>query len=378
MDQQPTPQLDRAVLPASPQPAWPPGGGVYRQTALPHNPLRVVELSLALVAVATAFMPWFALGGAGACPYSDLGPCGDVFNATIFDVPDLSGDPQRWLDFVLLGFALAVLAAAVGVARRGWRPAALVEIAGFSLVAIGVGMALTSGPTDWLDYMVDPTGFTVHPSFGPWLCLLAASVGAVLGLVHLVRPDIGRRPAKPYSAPAWGAPAQPAWGAPAQPWASGYAGYPNWAPPAPPAQPAWAPPVPAWAPPVPPPMMATLGSPPDTATPADIATPVGPAGQLATLENGRTTAFEMPLGRRIIVGRGPGADLVIADPGLSSAHAAIERRGPGWLVSGLDGVNPTFVLDSTGRPHPVSTDLGLRSGTLLVGTCQVLLYPPRT
>jgi pSer/pThr/pTyr-binding forkhead associated (FHA) protein len=104
---------------------------------------------------------------------------------------------------------------------------------------------------------------------------------------------------------------------------------------------------------------------------------LGPTSQLVTLENGRSTAFDIATGQRVVLGRGPGADIVISDARVSPVHALVERRGPGWLVTGLDANNPTWILDPTGRPHPVSPELGLRSGTLLVGGCQVLLYPPR-
>jgi hypothetical protein len=57
-------------------------------------------------------------------------------------------------------------------------------------------------------------------------------------------------------------------------------------------------------------------------------------------------------------------------------HALIEREGPGWLVTSLDPANPIWILDETGRPHPVMEQLGLRSGTLLAGGTQLLLHPP--
>jgi len=112
--------------------------------------------------------------------------------------------------------------------------------------------------------------------------------------------------------------------------------------------------------------------------------PVGPyvpplhatPGQMVMLESGRSTVFVIAPGQRVVIGCGPGADLIIYDARVSPAHALIERRGPGWLVTGLDAANPTWILDQTGRPHPVSSELGLRSGTLLIGGCQVLLYPP--
>ena len=130
----------------------------------------------------------------------------------------------------------------------------------------------------------------------------------------------------------------------------------------------------------------TRPSPAEQAAPDSGPSPSGPylpplhaaPGQMVMLESGRSTMFVIAPGQRVLIGRGPGADLVIYDARVSPVHALIERRGPGWLVTGLDGNNPTWILDPTGRPHPVSSELGLRSGTLLVGGCQVLLYPPRT
>jgi hypothetical protein len=94
------------------------------------------------------------------------------------------------------------------------------------------------------------------------------------------------------------------------------------------------------------------------------------------VEEGQSTAFDLEPGQRVIVGRDSGANIVVRDPLASPNHALIERRGPGWLVSSLDATNPTSILDATGRAQPIEIELGLRSGELLIGACQILLYPP--
>jgi len=99
-------------------------------------------------------------------------------------------------------------------------------------------------------------------------------------------------------------------------------------------------------------------------------------GTLVVVEEGRSTTHDVGPGQRVIVGRDPGANVVLADPRVSHNHALIERRGPGWLVSSLDATNPTLILDPTGRAQPIEGELGLRSGELLIGGCQVMLHAP--
>jgi hypothetical protein len=99
-------------------------------------------------------------------------------------------------------------------------------------------------------------------------------------------------------------------------------------------------------------------------------------GTLVVVQAGQSTPFTVQRGQRFVIGRGPDADLLVTDDSVSPRHALIERSGPGWLVSTLDPANPTWLLDATGRAQEVDTELGLRQGELLLGACQVLLYPP--
>ncbi len=100
------------------------------------------------------------------------------------------------------------------------------------------------------------------------------------------------------------------------------------------------------------------------------------AGSIVVVEGGRSTTVAVQPGQKIVVGRDPGSGIVLGDPRVSPSHTLIERSGPGWLVSSLDAANPTWILDPTGRAQPILVELGLRSGELVVGGCQLLLYPP--
>jgi hypothetical protein len=99
-------------------------------------------------------------------------------------------------------------------------------------------------------------------------------------------------------------------------------------------------------------------------------------GTMVVVQAGQSTPFTVQPGQRVVLGCGPGADLVISDPSVSPTHALIERSGTGWLVSSLDPANPAWLLDPTGRAQEIDTELGLRQGELLLGACQVLLYSP--
>lgn len=86
--------------------------------------------------------------------------------------------------------------------------------------------------------------------------------------------------------------------------------------------------------------------------------------------------LEVEPGRSLVVGRDPGADIVLADAAVSDRQALIKRAGPGWLVSSLDDSNLVCLLDDTGRARPIESETGLRSGELLLGTCRLRLYSP--
>ncbi len=100
------------------------------------------------------------------------------------------------------------------------------------------------------------------------------------------------------------------------------------------------------------------------------------AGTLVVVEAGRSTTYSAQPGSRLVIGRDPGVDIVLGHASVSPRQALIERSGTGWLVTSLDAANPVWLLDPTGRAQEIEAELGLRQGELLVGACQVLLYPP--
>ena len=119
---------------------------------------------------------------------------------------------------------------------------------------------------------------------------------------------------------------------------------------------------------------ATAGA-PAAATPEAAAIAAGAGTVVAIDPFGRRTFIAAP-GARLLVGGDPAATIRVVDPVVGPRLAVIERRGPGWLVTSLDPANPIWILDDTGRAHPVMEELGLRSATLLAGSTQLLLFPP--
>ncbi len=131
---------------------------------------------------------------------------------------------------------------------------------------------------------------------------------------------------------------------------------------------------------------ATAGSPaaapiPAGATPEGAATPeaaaiAAGAGTVVAIDPAGRRTFVAAPGSRLLVGGDPAATIRVVDPVVGPRFAVIERQGPGWLVTSLDPANPIWILDDTGRAHPVMEQLGLRSATLLAGSTQLLLFPP--
>ena len=103
--------------------------------------------------------------------------------------------------------------------------------------------------------------------------------------------------------------------------------------------------------------------------------PLAPA-TLVVVAMGQEMRLQVEPGRSFVVGRDPAADIVLADTAVSARHALIKRQGSGWLVSSLDDSNLACLLDATGRARPIESELGLRSGELLVGECRLRLYSP--
>ena len=70
---------------------------------------------------------------------------------------------------------------------------------------------------------------------------------------------------------------------------------------------------------------------------------VPPGGTILVL-NGFYEGLELPIDRgRIVVGRGRGADVILAEPTISREHAAIACDGERFFVEDLGSTNGTLV-----------------------------------
>jgi hypothetical protein len=99
-------------------------------------------------------------------------------------------------------------------------------------------------------------------------------------------------------------------------------------------------------------------------------------GRLIVLSPGGNVECSVEPGRTIVVGSDESCDLVLAGNTVSSRHTVIERSGPGWLVCPVLQADRTWLLDETGRAYPLTREIGLRSGEIVVGGVHLLLYPP--
>jgi pSer/pThr/pTyr-binding forkhead associated (FHA) protein len=104
------------------------------------------------------------------------------------------------------------------------------------------------------------------------------------------------------------------------------------------------------------------GAPPRAALDATI-----PAGIELVVDNGETIATRR-LGRRILVGRAPSADVRIDDPRVSRLHARIEMRDDGVYVEDLGSRNGTLVDGA-----PVASSRQLANGDeITIGTASII------
>jgi pSer/pThr/pTyr-binding forkhead associated (FHA) protein len=71
--------------------------------------------------------------------------------------------------------------------------------------------------------------------------------------------------------------------------------------------------------------------------------PVPPGTSICVLR-GFYEGLEVPVDRDwLVIGRGRGADVVLAEPTISRAHAAIGYEGDAFFVQDLDSTNGTLV-----------------------------------
>ncbi len=97
-----------------------------------------------------------------------------------------------------------------------------------------------------------------------------------------------------------------------------------------------------------------------------------PPGAFVRVMRGFYEGLEVPVDREwMVIGRGRGADLVIAEPTISRSHAAVGYDGEGFFVQDLGSTNGTRV---NGNREP---QMRLNSGDeLQLGKLRLLLRLP--
>ena len=92
-----------------------------------------------------------------------------------------------------------------------------------------------------------------------------------------------------------------------------------------------------------------------------------PAGAAVTVMRGFYETLEVPVDREwMVVGRGRGADLVLAEPTISRSHAAIGYDGDGFFVLDLDSTNGTTVNGERRQRSPLADSDQIQMGRLLL------------
>src|SRR4029450_3289397 len=79
-------------------------------------------------------------------------------------------------------------------------------------------------------------------------------------------------------------------------------------------------------------------------------------------------------GERALLGRDPGADLVVNDPSVSRRHALLERRPEGWVVLDQRSANGTFINNQRVEQAVLQSGQQLRLGAI---SFEVMLHGAR-
>lgn len=92
-----------------------------------------------------------------------------------------------------------------------------------------------------------------------------------------------------------------------------------------------------------------------------------PAGAVALVANGFYAGLEVPIDREwMVIGRGRSADLVIAEPTISRAHAAIGYDAEGFFVQDLGSTNETQINGAKVERQRLKDGDRLQLGKLVV------------
>ena len=347
--------------PYSAGPVWP-GAPGYRgqQARSPQrvnsaNAVSIVQLVAGVAILASLLLPWFDV----AFGYLDTGGSSTFVSLAT----DSDGLGQVWLDLVLFGVAVALIASLVGLSMREvTRATSAVALIGFGLVVGGAGYYLAEGNA-W-DYSI------LSPGPGVYLCLAVAAVGGLAAVAHLANPRLSATSA--VSAADWrggsSGSVPPNWAE----WPG--ATYPGTAYTVAPQPPGASQPVGTWPPQ---PLAPTYPEPTSALPPYASSLPVGPVGsaaQLVVLEAGQTLVLSVQPGQRLLVGRDAYAQIRLADPAVQPRHATIERQANAWVVQDLQAASPLRLWDATGSLKPVIGATTVEAGQLLIGNVLLTLY----
>jgi pSer/pThr/pTyr-binding forkhead associated (FHA) protein len=92
-----------------------------------------------------------------------------------------------------------------------------------------------------------------------------------------------------------------------------------------------------------------------------------PSGAAVRVLQGFYEGLEMPVDRDwVVVGRGRGADIVVAEPTMSRAHAAIGYDGQRFFVQDLGSTNGTKLNGERAERAPLSNGDRVLLGKLLL------------
>jgi len=94
-----------------------------------------------------------------------------------------------------------------------------------------------------------------------------------------------------------------------------------------------------------------------------------PAGAALVIVQGFFEGLEVPIDRdRVVVGRGKGSDLVLPEPTISRAHAAVgyDADTQSFFVEDLESTNGTYVNGAQIGHCRLKSDDQLQMGKLLI------------
>jgi pSer/pThr/pTyr-binding forkhead associated (FHA) protein len=93
-----------------------------------------------------------------------------------------------------------------------------------------------------------------------------------------------------------------------------------------------------------------------------------PPGATAMVKTGFYEGLEIPLDRDwIVFGRGRGADVVLAEPTISRAHAAIGYEADGFYVQDVGSTNGTWVNGASAKRQALKSGDEIQMGRLVIG-----------